>query len=286
MAKPWYQYPFDDPAGEREPFGGYPKPDSNVQCPPGTPITALLPGTVSGINSPDGSVPAWGACVTIRLDTPVNTIATHTAYLHLMPLPGNIRIGLHVNAGQLIGWNGGPGAVGAQKVPVGFALYNGDIYGYGPTWSQNLGSPLLNPVGVLQAASSGHLNIPLSSNVGSGSSSGATSAAQSVTEKLAPNADVTTLLYVLDKVLALQNPFDIQGVQQDNVLGVSFTDPVAWMQQFGQNVVDDTSALTIRLLFLLLGLFVLFKVASAFIDWGAVGDFAGGVAKGVGMVAA
>jgi hypothetical protein len=283
MGKAWYQYPFDNPQGAIEPYGGGPKPDSNVQCPAGTPITVILPGTISGLNAPDGSMPAWGAVVTIRLDTPVNTIATHTAYLHLAPLPSSLRVGQHVNAGTVIGYSGGPGAAGAQKVPVGFALYNGDVYGFGASWSQYVGNPLLNPYGILTAASGGHLNIPASSG---GSGSTLTDTMTGAVTRVAPNADVTTLLYVLDQVLLLTNPFKISGVQQDSIAGVSFTDPVAWAQQFGQNVIDDFSAGIIRLLFILLGLFILYKVASTFIDPSAVTQTAVSGAATVGKLAA
>lgn len=280
MAKAWYQYAWASDYGGDESFGTFPKPDLNIQCPDGTPITALLSGTISGLNAPDGSMPAWGASVTIRLDVPVNAVATHTAYLHLMPLPSGLRIGQKVSAGQLIGWSGGAKAAGSQKVPVGFALYNGDNYGYGASWNQYVGNPLLDPTGILKAAGGGKLNIPLLSNV-SNLLSGETNSGIT----LVANADVKTLLYVLDQVLLLTNPFDMPAIKQDQIGPVSFTDPIAWVQQFGQNIMDDFSAATIRLLFLIAGIVILIKVSGRFIDYGAAGEAISNTAETVGKAA-
>lgn len=160
-AKPWYMYPFVAAIGTPDPYGGFPKPDVNVQVPDGYPITALLPGTVSGINSIGGAVPPYGAVVTVKLQTPVNNLATHTAYLHLKGVAPNITPGTWVNSGDVIGYSGGGSAAGSQKVPVGFALYNGDYYGQGSAWGlmslQNVLGPL-NPVPVLTGAKNGTLN--------------------------------------------------------------------------------------------------------------------------------
>lgn len=160
MGAPWYTYPRIDQYGTPDPFGGFPKPDSNIQVPDNYPITALLGGTVTGINSPSGSIPAWGAVVTIKLDSPLNPIATHTAYLHLASIAPGLAVGSHVSAGDLIGYSGGKSAAGSQKVPLGFALYHGPFYGFGPEWSQYLGSPSLNMTALLTAAAKGTLNVP------------------------------------------------------------------------------------------------------------------------------
>lgn len=159
--QPWYKFPRIDAYGSPDPFGGFPKPDSNVQVPDGYPITALLAGTVTGINAPDGSMPVWGASITIKLDKPLNSLATHTAYIHLAGIAPGVTIGNKIAAGDIIGYSGGSKAAGSQKVPLGFALYAGDNYGYGAEWAQNLGNPLLNMTSVLNAAVNGTLaNLP------------------------------------------------------------------------------------------------------------------------------
>lgn len=171
---PWWTFPRIDNYGAPDPFGGFPKPDSNIQLPDGYPVTALLSGTVSGINSPTGAIPDWGAVVTIKLDNAINPIATHSAYLHLAGVAPGVSLGSHINAGDLIGYSGGSLAAGTQKVPLGFALYNGDYYGFGPTWAQFLGSPALNMTPLLNAASSGQLGTIQQGNFASFTTGGIT----------------------------------------------------------------------------------------------------------------
>lgn len=155
--QPWYTFPRVDNMGSPDPYGGFPKPDSNIQLPAMYPVTALLPGTVTAV---DGSNVGWGGAITIALDTPLNPLATHTAYIHLGG--ETVSVGQHVYAGQLIGYNGLSAAQGTQKVPLGFALYNGDHYGFGNAWGletvQNV-TGMLNPVPLLNAARSGNVNI-------------------------------------------------------------------------------------------------------------------------------
>ena len=155
--KPWYMFPRIDNMGYPDSFGGFPKPDSNIQIPTGYPVTALLPGRVTGVNLTDG----WGASITILLDTPINALATHTAYIHLRR-DVQVSLGQHVQAGQLIAYNGLAQAAGAQKVPLGFALYHGNMYGH-DGWQYetyaNVTGPL-NPVPLLNAAATGKLVIP------------------------------------------------------------------------------------------------------------------------------
>lgn len=165
---PWINAARVDNLGGVEPFGGFPKPDTNIQLPRSTPIQALLPGTVTAL---DGGEVDWGAVVTIRLDVPLNALATHTAYLHLRN--ASVKVNQHVTSGQIIGYNGYQDAAGAQKVPFGFALYNGDHYGMGPAWALMTSSNLqgqLNPVPYILQAQQGRL--PIASGGGGGVAGG------------------------------------------------------------------------------------------------------------------
>lgn len=155
---PWWDYPRVDNLGIPDPFGGFPKPDSNIQLPDGYPVVAILPGTVTSISTSQ----AWDCTVTIKLDAPLNALATHTFYEHLGGFASGLSVGTHVNAGDLIGYNGGGQACGSQKVPLGFGLYSGDIYGSGNAWNilmddLSSGQNLLNPVNLLNAAKGGSL---------------------------------------------------------------------------------------------------------------------------------
>jgi len=117
---PWYTYPRIDNFGQIDPQGNFYKPDSNIQLPGYYPVTALLPGVVTAAYYGN-----WGGqySITIRLDKPINNMATHTVYQHLSgPAPG-LTVGQHVNAGDLIAYNNPP-----NTVPLGFGFYSGDTY--------------------------------------------------------------------------------------------------------------------------------------------------------------
>lgn len=150
MATPWWDYNRIDAFGTIDPQGPYWKPDSNIQVPGNYPVTALLPGTVTNVERT-----SWGqTVVTVKLDTPLNSLATHTFYEHLSG--ATVSQGQRVNQGDLIGYNNPPGSV-----PLGFGLYPGDVYGYGPGWNQLQndlkpgGAGLLNPTNLLNAARGG-----------------------------------------------------------------------------------------------------------------------------------
>lgn len=152
--KPWWYFPRVDNMGAPDPYGGFPKPDSNIQIPAGYPVIALLPGTVTSVVHGE----SWGASVTLVLDRPLNDLATHTSYIHLRS-DIQVHVGQHVDAGQLIAYNGYSQAEGAQKVPLGFALYHGQAYGHDgwqyETYANVTGK--LNPVPLLEAAKNGQV---------------------------------------------------------------------------------------------------------------------------------
>lgn len=163
--KPWWDFSRIDNFGTKDPQGNYWKPDTNVQIPGNYPVTAILPGTVTSVQRT-----GFGqTTITIRLDRPLNTLATHTFYEHLSS--GTVREGQHVSQFDLIGYNNPAGSV-----PLGFGFYSGDVYGSGTAWTtlQNDlkpgGAGLLNPVAFLNAARGG--SIPNSSGGSSPGSSG------------------------------------------------------------------------------------------------------------------
>lgn len=150
MPDTWYQYPLIGGYGEKDPYFNGPKPDINVAVPPGIPITDLASGVVSGIESPSGATPSWGHAITVRLDNPPSQEDTHIAYLHLQSIPSSLRVGQHINPGDVLGVSGGtnPGN-GLQQASVGVAYYGGDYYGFGPAWA-NEGKPETNIMPFLQ----------------------------------------------------------------------------------------------------------------------------------------
>lgn len=96
---------------------------------------------------------------------------------------------------------------------------------------------------------------------------------------LAPTADVTSLLAAMDDVLAVLNPFDGINAKTDSAVGISFTDPVSWVEGFGLNIVEDIGALILRSIILIIGVVVVIKVLSNFVDFGALTDTVGSVSK-------
>lgn len=145
----WWEQPFANDFGGQEPYGNFPKPDLNIQVPYGMPIANVTPGTVTNVDSSD----PWGYTVTIKLDQPVNSLATHAAYLHMAVV--NVSVGQHVGLYDQLGYAGPPSPLGNfQNAPLGFAFYPGDWYGKGAEWNTyfaNQSTPALNPYNWLRA---------------------------------------------------------------------------------------------------------------------------------------
>ena len=86
------------------------------------------------------------------------------------------------------------------------------------------------------------------------------------TYTLAANQDMHDFLSNVDDAVTIANPFDIDtSSMQDNVLGASFTDPVKWLNELGRNIVRDTVAIVIRLIFIILGIYILYRVIDHFL---------------------
>ena len=148
----WWYFPRIDNIGYYpDPQGPFRKPDTNVQIPGNYPIVAILPGVVTSVQDV-----SWGGqtVVTIKLDNPLNNLATHTFYEHMGS--ATVSQGQHVNQGDLVGYNNPDGTV-----PLGFGLYPGDVYGSGPGWNvlqQDIGpggARLLDPVPLIESAKAG-----------------------------------------------------------------------------------------------------------------------------------
>ena len=144
MGKAWYEYPIVVPfgaAGFDTNLGG--PHDIDLGCPPNLPITALLSGNVSSIDSP-----LWGMQVGVKLDAPIQGIS-YCSYLHLSGVNPQLRINSVVHPGDLIGWCGGgyndamylgtSNPTGenflndiwnSSRIQAGFALMRGPSYGH------------------------------------------------------------------------------------------------------------------------------------------------------------
>lgn len=99
---------------------------------------------------------------------------------------------------------------------------------------------------------------------------------------IAPTGDVTNFLVAIDASLELYNPFNVTNAQQDTILGATFTDPISWLEGFGYNLVGDLAATIWRLIFIVGGAYLCFKVANHFINFQAL---ASGAVKTAGLAA-
>lgn len=150
MSQAWYIYPRIDNFGHYpDPVGLYAKPDSNIDCPAGTPITALASGTVTSVRLQPWGPLAWS--ITVRLDQALNEVATHMAYNYVES--PQVSAGQHVAFGDTLASAGNPYGIGTS-----FALCDSDVYGTSTQNSPFRGTyinPALNPVPFLDSLKSG-----------------------------------------------------------------------------------------------------------------------------------
>lgn len=165
-SQPWYTYPSDAPGSSYgqiiDPLGNYLKPDVNFRVPSGTPITALSGGVVTSVSDLGGC--CGGLSVTVKMNTPLNSLATHTSYNFLGST--SVQPGQSISYGQQIGTAGS-----SYGINQALALTSDNVWGNG-TFNQNAqGNPLLDPH-LLLASLGSSASAPSSSSSSSSSSGG------------------------------------------------------------------------------------------------------------------
>ncbi len=101
---------------------------------------------------------------------------------------------------------------------------------------------------------------------------------QKVSISLAPNASVTSLLVAMDNALKVTNPFDVDVSHMQDDINIpvvgeaKFTDTLKWLTAVGTNIVTDTAAVTVRLMFLIIGVLIVIKLGADFIDYDKVNN--------------
>jgi hypothetical protein len=230
------------------------------------PITALDPGIVTSLQHTDFGQ----AVITIRLDKPYNTLAKYEFYEHLSRWDPSIKIGEHVDAGQLIGYNNPTG-----QVPLGFGFYSGPVYGSGPAWQELQndlkpgGANKLNPVARLNAAAGGG-----ETNNQNTFAANANNTANTIKTFLSPGDSVGVVFGALDGLMEVHNPFNsglAASPAKISIFGFdAIVDPILYVQDVADNVALDFTAIVWRFLFLILGIIILYKVTTNFIDVGAL----------------
>lgn len=268
--------------------GNFAKPDSNIILPAHYPLVAILPGTVTGVNGPQGQVQPWGATVTVKLDKPLNSLATHYAMLHMEST--SVKVGQHVQPGDKLGVGGGNITAGSAPASVGFALCSGDNYGNsGNEWTtyyQGKGVPQLNPVSLLDSAKSGTLTFSGSFNASSGSGGNGTFTGlpqllHKGTAKISPNDSVAHFFFTIDQMMRLENPIpDPNQVGQISGPGFSIPNPLEWTGDLIYNLGVDYVAFQIRAFIVLLGVYIVFKSVNSVMNiTGTIGSVVGTAGK-------
>ncbi len=153
----WYEYPIDNPGGSYgqiiDPLGNYLKPDVNVAVPSGTPITALTSGTVTNVT--DFGRCCGGLSITVAMDNPINSLATHVSYNFLGR--ANVAQGQRIYAGEQIATAGSP-----YGIDTAVGLTPDNQWGNGSFHLNATGNPMLDPHLLLNPVRSGTLTIPQS----------------------------------------------------------------------------------------------------------------------------
>lgn len=250
----WNKYP--------DAQGNYPTPDLNVILPPHFPIAAILPGTITDMRS--GSSPSYGAVVTVKLDQPLNNLATHYAMLHLQSLQPGLSVGMHVNVGNILGYGGGNISAGSAPAAVGFALYPGDIYGVGPEWNKyfqignNSIDSRLDPTPLLNGAKSGTVDLAVYA-ASTGNNTNNFSYTDFQLPTIIPDATVQQFLYSVDQYFRVINPIPDPN-KLDKIAG-NIPNPIQWISEFFYNLfVVDLVGLLFRGILILLGIYICFRV--------------------------
>jgi hypothetical protein len=146
----------------------------DLGTPLNTPMTAVFSGTITDISGfaskgSGTSTSGWGGQVTWKLDNPQPAHGAPFEYvIHLNALNPNLKVGSHLNSGDLIGWTGGeiPGQT-ATPAPTGQYTIDSPIYStgehteiglaYGPVFGTGQGYDNPDPTFMLAYAQSSNL---------------------------------------------------------------------------------------------------------------------------------
>lgn len=149
------------------------------------------------------------------------------------------------------------------------------------TWKASIDSwdePWVNPYGVFSTLSN-----QSAGSVGSGNYTQGGNFTIPLLSHLAPDVSVADFFEGIDTALALTNPFDLachnETLDTIGIGPVQAPNPVTWVTDVTSNILQDSMALIMRFLLVLIGAFILIKVLSNFIDFGTLAESGINVAK-------
>lgn len=228
----------------------------DLPSPTGTPVFALGDGPIVGAGY-------WKdkehGVVTTRVDVP--GFGQQDIYYQHIYLDKSIQEttggqwSQNVKRGQLLGTTGGYG-----EVEVGFNAQWGGIWG-----SSHPGAWVKDPRPMILALMAQGKPAGVSSGLVGAVGSGLSTVAQHI----APDVSVAELLAGIDVALELQNPFTSGALANGSptfAFGIggasaNIPDPVAYLSDLGENVINDLAALIVRGGFILIGILILWALA-------------------------
>lgn len=236
----------------------------------------------------------FGTPIGVPVGGKILRIVPHTNSIgdvvELQATDGSVWLYQHITATVKVGQTlGVGGVVGTENgLPV-------DQYSTGPhievryckpgTWNPGIDSwnePWINPYMIFSNLSNTMSGGPIDSN---GIPSVIVNTALGA---LAPNSNVSALLYSIDQFMQVKNPFDTsqETIQTDSFLGNSFPDPVGWVGTVGTNVFNDAAAVSFRLVLMVTAVFILYNVVKKFIDVGSITNTAINAGKSIALLGA
>ena len=242
----------------------------------GAPVGCIAGGRVVCVGQPYAGDPAHSSLNwVVQIETP-NGELYH--YQHLWS--PSMTVGETVVAGQQVGTQGGcPTMQTGWSAPgngcpcqcrddwtTGSHIevrYSPSYNASGGVWNQGWINPMAAFLRAAQQSTSGN---PPPPNPGPGPGP----VPGPLPNPFSANENVRQFLVALDQSATLYNPFLVTTATQDTLSfpggGLSFTDPISWIQGFGENLVLDTTAIIFRLLLMFFGVVLIYKVFTNFVD--------------------
>lgn len=290
----WWNHPTQR-FGQSDVVGGV-EQGTDFALPYGTKVGSITAGKVAYVGTGGFNDPSLGKIVQIQ-----GADGSIMHYQHLSS--SGLKVGQYVQPGSLIGLSGG--ARGRFSTGPHIEVRYAGIYSFNSgVWSQHWVDPLQTimkltggkPGGAIIGSkpygtgagptSNGNIanqaTSTLTKNNATAAPLGAGASYQLPTINIGPNDDVTTVLWSIDELMQVVPPWNVVNAQQDTFgvagVGVTFTDPISWIEGFLFNVGVDTVALILRFILLAWGLALGYKVLSSFVDLGALQSSAGNLA--------
>lgn len=291
----WWNHPTQR-FGQTDVTGGV-EEGTDFAIPFGSKIGSITAGKVLYVGKGGYNDPSLGTVVQVQS---VDGSIMH--YQHLNS--SNLKVGQQIGVGTVIGFSGG--SRGRFSTGPHIEVRYASIYGLNAgIWSQKWIDPYTRIINLTRSkpnatgsgptgagptktakstSSSTHTSSVGLSHASSATTVTATTGFATPTQgpsftlpalNIGPTSDVTTVLWSIDELMQLIPPWQVVNVQQDPIViaGVqigAFNDPISWIEGFLFNIGVDLIAIILRLILLVWGIFLGYKILSEFVDLSAL----------------